>query len=108
MEDYEIVLENDGDKRKLILYIDDAGLNDLLGGLNFIDLNGGQFTWGYNRKSNAGTITISFKKVKLTSEGKLVEDSSESFSCQPIFRVMVRNVLTCLGLYYLLHYIVGL
>jgi hypothetical protein len=101
MKDYEIVLENDERRnRKLILYMDDVELKNLLNELTLIDVNGGQFTWGYNKKSNEGTIIISFRKVELTSK---VEDAT---SYQHLFRVIIRGILACFGLYHLFHYIV--
>jgi hypothetical protein len=71
--------------------------------MNFILLNlhGGQFTWGYNKRSNEGTIIISFTKVKCTSEGQFVEDDSESISYKPLLEVVIRGFLAFLGLYYL-------
>jgi hypothetical protein len=100
MEDYEIIFKNDKNrKRKLILYMDDFDLKNLLDELNLIDLNGGQFTWGYHKRSNEGTIIISFRKVELTSK-------EDSISYQNLLEVIVRGALLFFGLYYLFHYIV--
>jgi hypothetical protein len=108
MKNYKIILKNNIDKKELILHLYGTDLNDLLKKMEFISFNGGQFTWGYDKKSNRGKIIISFKKVKLTAEGEIVKDDEENFSRKCFLAAVMNIILMFLGLYYFIHNIVNL
>jgi hypothetical protein len=105
MEEYEILLKDHEIEKELILFLNDTELDELIEELNLIDLNGGQFTWGYNKKSNPGRIVISFQKVKLTIEGKIVGDDRGHFLDKLMLKVIVDIILACIGLYCFFYYI---
>jgi hypothetical protein len=107
MEDDEIILKNDENEKELIIYLDDADLYELLEKIISIESGGGQFTWGYNRKSQEGKIIVSFKKIRLLANGKIVEDNTEYFPYKILLGLILGIALAGLGLYSLIFHIVN-
>jgi hypothetical protein len=103
MGDYDILLKDGIDGKELVICLEGSDLEKLLEEITSIESNGGQFTWGYDKKFNEGRMVISFKKVKLGSESEIVEDNSRYFSYKIFFGLTIGTILLVIGFIYLIY-----
>jgi hypothetical protein len=108
MRDYDITLKDDVDGKELVICLEDSDFEKLLEEITSIESNGGQFTWGYDKKFNEGRMVISFKKVKLGSENEIIEDNSKYFSYKIFFGLTIGIILLVIGFIYLIYIIASL